>query len=309
MLFLRKLRRTINTLGLCLVEEAAFSTGTHVMSKENNIYKSGIKHLEKSLDLARSIGATNFVNFVEAEITQWKHLAITMETDLLHYGNGSSTNNMKHAIQYLREQYNKDPCANGMTLVLALQSKFRAIECERLLGEMITKSCRLNGPNHDVTIWFKKNLVEIKGRKVMVFPPRSRFREVNCPLGNECMYEALRYVENGDKCVVRGPYVKMNCSYEESSNVKTETIVVEKYKYLILPGVPVVCQGLKNASHLNGKIGDVRSYGKGKMGDMWREFHNGGAFRYCVHFEDESLKPCLVKPENVRILFDLPDKV
>ena len=118
-------------------------------------------------------------------------------------------------------------------------------------------------------------------------------------------YKALRYIENGDKCVLQGPLAKPRL--EEAEEIKT--IVVESDKVLILPGVPVVCHGLKNASHLNGKIGDVPGYGKGKMGDVRREFGNGGAFRYSVHFEDESLKPCLVKPENVRVLFDLPAKV
>ena len=60
-------------------------------------------------------------------------------------------------------------------------------------------------------------------------------------------------------------------------------------------GTPIICQGLKKADHLNGKLGDIRSF------DVETE-------RYGVHFEDMSLKkPVAVKKENVRIVFDLPD--
>ena len=54
-----------------------------------------------------------------------------------------------------------------------------------------------------------------------------------------------------------------------------------------------MCYGLKNAAHLNGKIGCVMSRDK-KTG------------RCEVRFDDKSLKPVLVKQENLRIVFDLP---
>lgn len=50
----------------------------------------------------------------------------------------------------------------------------------------------------------------------------------------------------------------------------------------------------KNAAHLNGKIGDAREF-------------NFDTCRYAVHFEDNSLEPVCVKPENLRIVFELPD--
>ena len=60
-------------------------------------------------------------------------------------------------------------------------------------------------------------------------------------------------------------------------------------------GTPVICHGLKNARHLNGKIGDVMRY-------------DTVACRYEVRFEHKSLRPASVKAANLRILFDLPDK-
>ena len=65
-------------------------------------------------------------------------------------------------------------------------------------------------------------------------------------------------------------------------------------------GCPVICHGLMNASHLNGKLGEVRSASNGKGG--------GGELRLGVYFEDKSLKSAAVKPENLRIAFVLPSE-
>jgi len=84
-----------------------------------------------------------------------------------------------------------------------------------------------------------------------------------------------------------------------SRNVQEErllTVAVKDIRFFA-DGTPVICHGLKDAmSHLNGKIGDTRS---------WVEKDNS----YEIQFEDKSLaEPCFVKHENVRILFELPDE-
>jgi len=58
--------------------------------------------------------------------------------------------------------------------------------------------------------------------------------------------------------------------------------------------MPIICQGLQKAAHLNGKLADIRSYDTDKD-------------RYTIYFEDTSLKPVAVKRKNVRIVFDLPE--
>lgn len=60
-------------------------------------------------------------------------------------------------------------------------------------------------------------------------------------------------------------------------------------------GMPMLRHGLKNSNHLNGKIGDARTW-------------NEKAQCYGVYFEDKKGKPCLVKQENIHILFELPDE-
>jgi hypothetical protein len=64
-------------------------------------------------------------------------------------------------------------------------------------------------------------------------------------------------------------------------------------KYTLMPGTRVVCTGLKNAAHLNGKIGDVHKFNLNKE-------------RRCeVRFEDKRLNNALVKLSNLRIVIDL----
>ena len=63
---------------------------------------------------------------------------------------------------------------------------------------------------------------------------------------------------------------------------------------ILVQGSPVICHGLQNATYLNGKVGDMTSFD-----------NKTGCYEVC--FEDKSLKPALVKPENLLITFDLPD--
>ena len=87
-------------------------------------------------------------------------------------------------------------------------------------------------------------------------------------------------------CIVQGPI-------EDPRRLCNEmTLRVPSDEILPLKGCPVICHGLVKASHLNGKVGDRGT----RRGD-----------RIEVHFEDKSQKSAaLVKPENLRIAFDLP---
>lgn len=58
----------------------------------------------------------------------------------------------------------------------------------------------------------------------------------------------------------------------------------------------MICHGLKNASHLNGKLEDVRSVAHDSRGGIL----------FWVYFQDKSLKSAAVKGENFSIVFDLP---
>jgi hypothetical protein len=57
------------------------------------------------------------------------------------------------------------------------------------------------------------------------------------------------------------------------------------------PGTPVMVVGLDNrVPHIYRKIGDLRE---------WNTFN-------IVYFDDKSLQPCIVPPEYIRVVFDLP---
>merc|ERR1739848_47391 len=86
---------------------------------------------------------------------------------------------------------------------------------------------------------------------------------------------ALRYVNNGKECVVTGP-VPENTEHRDLSKEKTSTVDSSRLCYAL--GTPVVCHGLTKATHLNGKIGDIRS-------------GNTTTSRFCVYFDDAKIKP------------------
>ena len=126
-------------------------------------------------------------------------------------------------------------------------------------------------------------LKEFKKRYVIVLP--------DIVLPEIKQFQALRYENEGEICVVQGP-------------VTTPRMIEDERVYnvewnLVIPniGCPVICHGLVSASHLNGKPGEVRNLK-----------HNEPDIRCAVYFEKKSLKSALVKPENLRVAFELPDE-
>ena len=102
-------------------------------------------------------------------------------------------------------------------------------------------------------------------------------------------FQALRYEQDGGKCVVQGPLAdQRNTQSEKMFTVATDRV------YLTL-GTPVVCHGLET-SDLNGKFGDLRSF----------DAENDS---YKVHFEDSNIEPQLIERKNLQILIDLPEEI
>ena len=63
-------------------------------------------------------------------------------------------------------------------------------------------------------------------------------------------------------------------------------------------GCPMIVCRLVSASHLNGELGKVKV----------ATYDDGVIFSVEVHFEKKGAKSTLVKPENLRIVFDLPKR-
>jgi len=129
------------------------------------------------------------------------------------------------------------------------------------------------------TVEADKLLKECKERRVAVLPHGESF-------------QALRYENDGEICVVQGPITKPRQVDDEMVQRIANNLMIPKL------GCAVICHGLVSASHLNGELGEVR--------DMKR---SGTGIRLAVHFEKKGVKSALVKPENLRIAFELPDEV
>ena len=166
----------------------------------------------------------------------------------------------------------------GFQYATALLEVHRGIEAERLAIMLAAESRRVHGPEHDCTLWADKLLKKCKTRLVYVTPENQPFR-------------ALRYENDGGTCVVKGPITEPPSEDGER--------IFHVASDLIFPckGCPVICHGLVRASHLNGEVGDARACHNSITGR-----------RVAMHFADISLKTALIKPENVRVAFELPSE-
>ena len=189
------------------------------------------------------------------------------------------------ALQNLKSLYESHLNENGMnpehTISIGLSyarnlfNAFHRIEAERLVTKLSTVSRRVHGSEHNITIEANELLDSVKGRLVILHVCESK------------MFQALRYENDGEFCVVQGP-ITIPRKKDNERMYRFESI-------LLLPACPVICHGLISASHLNGELGDVRHF---------KDSNDG--IRVGVQFEKKGLKSALVKPENLRIAFELP---
>ncbi|KAL9187256.1 hypothetical protein ACHAXT_001359 [Thalassiosira profunda] len=160
----------------------------------------------------------------------------------------------------------------GQNLAIALKAALRIVEAERFLDKLAPLSRRILGPEHPYTECIEVTLRFVKERVVLV----------NRGNGLQ-LFIALRYDCSGKKCVIQGPL----------QSPKNATFEVNAYPVIPNFGTPVICHGLKSAAHLNGRVGEVRSVDREKD-------------RFLVYLEGKE-EPVLVKLENLRIAFDLPE--
>lgn len=183
-------------------------------------------------------------------------------------------------------EHSPDTLTSGVYFSKALANSGKdSFECERLLNKLAAISRRAHGPNHPITKDIEMGLGLCRQREVVLLTR-----------GGMPTYQVLRANYDEGTYVIKGPIAEWE---REPHKEKTVTVAIGGFKYpndvVIAPGMPVICHGLKNKAHLNGKIGDVRSF-------------DGKTLLYVVRFEDKSLKSAFVKQENLRIVFDLPDE-
>ena len=246
-----------------------------------------ISHFKKARAICNLLGMTEMAKRLDCKISLYSS-AVEAAANNDSEATAKMTNTM---LPTLRNDYEHSLNTIGMnsldTILLGwnyarlLRFACHSIEAERLVTKLATISRSVLGPHHKLTIEVDEYLENCKLRQVLSFPDKHTFH-------------ALRYDNGGEICVIQGPIV-------EPRNMEGERIY-HVAKNLMMPnkGCVVICCGLVSASHLNGELGDVRD---------WKYDSATKGVRLAVHFQkNKGVKSALVKPENVRIAFELPSK-
>ena len=244
-------------------------------------FKDMITHFKKALAIYKLVGMT-----VEAKQVEGK---IALANRSQNSQSVSSSAAESDVLQNTKNEYmcnmNRFGESSEHTIQLGkiyaenLYYANHLIEAERLATKLSTVSRQVHGSDHKTTIKLLKLLEECKERYVVVSPERY-------------LYQALQYKNDGKICVVKGPISEPRRINDERIHRVNSNLIVP------MKSMPVICRGLVSASHLNGEFGEVRDIKQNSTGTPRLE----------VHFEKKGEKSALVKPENLRIAFELPSE-
>jgi len=157
----------------------------------------------------------------------------------------------------------EDTIRSGLFYAKRLRDANHCIEAERLVTQLATISRRVHGPDHKTTTELVELLKKRKERIITVFLENKQF-------------QALRYDNDGEICVVTGPITKPRKVDDERTHRVESNLIVPGY------GCAVICHGLVSASHLNGELGEVKDL---------KQIETG--IRLAVHFEKKGAKSAL----------------
>jgi hypothetical protein len=255
----------------------------YLQSSSEENFNAMMTHYKKARAIYNLFGMEGDVQHMDILIS-----LVTAKKQATNDGMSSFTTAVPQStVHTFGEIYERSIHTNGMdsedTLQLGLNyanvlQKVNRIEAERIITNLSTISRRVHGPEHRITTEAVKVLELCKERYVIVLP-------------DDKVFEALRYENDGEICVVQGPIT-------EPRNIADERMYHVANKLVIpIVGCPVICHGLVSASHLNGMLGEVRHFKQ-----------DGTGLRLGVYFEKKGVKSALVKPENLRIAFHLPSE-
>jgi len=256
-----------------------------IRSPEND--KNVIKYGERALRVCKEAGkleqAKQVENILETQKAKFrrKHAHIRGEEE---YAKIEATVLPEARVSYKISQgegwSSSDALFRGKNLSHVLLQSGHGIECQRLMTKLVEKSRLVYGPDHPETLSLCSFYDEGIRRNVLIenlFDKNARpFQMIVVGYANE----------SGDQYVLAGATKK---------DPPSETVDCGNEMLWIQPGTPVVCKGLVSASHLNGKIGDIRRRDKKTS-------------RYAVHFADPSLEPKRILARNLRVLINVPDE-
>jgi hypothetical protein len=272
---------------LCGEYEAyAYSQSGAILTSDTSeeSFKIMVTHYKKASAICNLVGMKDRSNHLDAVIS-----VLTAEKQGANDTDALSSTEKKSVLGIIKNSYelnlhtkgmdSEDTIRSGLFYAKQLRVANHCIEAERLATKLATISRRVHGPEHNVTIESNDLLEKFKERLITVLPDRR-------------VFQALRYKNDGEICVVTGPITEpRQVDEEREHSVQSNLILPEK-------GCAVICRGLVSASHLNGRLGEVRNVKQEET----------GATRLGVFFEKKGVKSALVKPENVRIVFELPSE-
>jgi hypothetical protein len=255
-------------------------TYTYLGVLNNDCLDSCISYYEKARDIYKLFGVKDEAKAAQSSIDLYKASSTRCNDSSAPY---TLLNSLKSIYEHNIEMVGstiEHTIRFGLNYAEQLQKVHHSIEAERLVMKLAADCRRVHGPDHNCTVMANWLLEKCK----------KRFIQLPYNLGR-MYFEALRYEDDGEICVVTGPVI-------EPVRIKDEEIM-RVPSILIVPklGCVVVCTGLVSSPHLNGKLGDVRD---GKM--------VGDGLQLSVHFEDAELKSAWVLSANLRIVFELPSK-
>lgn len=169
--------------------------------------------------------------------------------------------------------------------LLRSSSTRSGIECQRLLTKLAVSSALVFGPDHPETSSLGVFLEQAKWRNVLLTNTNPAFL-----FDKNARPHQMRVVGYDGKCGNR--YALSGATRKDPRSLSVDC---DDETLWIQPGTPVVCKGLKKATNLNGKIGDVRR-------------HDKSTGRYTVHFADPTLEARSLLGRNLRVLINIPDE-
>lgn len=243
-----------------------------------------IEYFERAIGIGDRIGETEYTQRAKFQLSVSREICFGADEARM----AQDIANRKEHYERQKAEAGRDATSTivaGRNLAFTLQRANRTIEAMRLLRDVEGICTRVHGADHHLTRQILANYT----KRLIRVPFIHEESIVNA--------EAVRYEdgtnEEGEvEIIVRGPIT----SSKWLMNMEDDGVEfsVPWTKVFLPPGTPVSVKCLRNAAHLNGKIGDVLR-------------RDEKTCRYEVHFEQEGLNPVLVKLENLEILFELPD--
>ena len=198
----------------------AFFSRTSAISNIEG-YKTAIPHFKKARAIYNLIGMKDEASQMDIKISLASKVIQSVNNPALIYSESSTE--LSSISEITRTTYENNmktsgisseaTILSGLNYARALTTLTRTIEAQRLATKLSAVSRRVHGPDHKITITADEILKECKERLVFVLPDTNRFH-------------ALRYVNDGEICVVQGPVTEPRITADERIHHIANNLVI-----------------------------------------------------------------------------------